>query len=386
MSRALYASVALLLLATSAHAQTFDSGSDGSDGPLFLTTPGIVDFNPAVLFPHHVGNVYRFQAITIGRGVTVRLNTLAGGSAAAWLSQGPVLIEGTLDLTGADSVAYAAGGKRTPVRGGPGGYPGGVGASKYAEAQPGEGTSPGAPNHGGAFSGNIFLVPLTGGSGGGGTDAASGGGGGGALLIASSSSITVNGIINANGGNQNAAEFATTGGGGGAVRLAAPRIDGTGGTITARGGKASGGDFSGSDGRIRIEAFENELTADLNGTPVSVGKPFRPFPPDEAGPSARILSMGGVSVADSPEGSHVPPISAPGPVKIEIEGRRMKPGMVVRLRVYSETGPDQSVLVPMSPETDLSRGIAEIQAPSANAVLVVSVELKEQPRAFTARH
>lgn len=362
----------LMAIATGAAGQTFDSGSDGSDGSLTLTTAGTVTFTQS-----HRDNVYRFRTITIARGVTVRMSSRMVEGGVVWLSQGPVQIDGNIDLSGEDSVAYSSGGKRIPNPGGAGGYVGGVGISKNGEAEAGDGTAPGKPNQGGRFTGNTFLIPLAGGSGGGGTSESSGGGGGGALLIASSASITVNGTINANGGNQNDPGFPATGGSGGAIRLAAPVIGGSSGTLTARGGAASGGEFAGGDGRIRIEAFENSLLTNLNETPVSVGKPFKVLLPPQAGASARIVRIAGASVADSPVDSPVKVVnSAPsGPRAVVIEGRNVAPGTEVRLRLFSEAGPDQSVSsTPLSGSRELSQATTQITLPNGTTYLFLSID------------
>jgi hypothetical protein len=53
----------------SAQAQTFDSGSNGSDGALNLTTPGTVIFDPSTFAPpldQDGDNVFHFTTITIG--------------------------------------------------------------------------------------------------------------------------------------------------------------------------------------------------------------------------------------------------------------------------------------------------------------------------------
>ena len=80
---------------------------------------------------------------------------------------------------------------------------------------------------GGIFTGNRYLIPLTGGSGGEGALYAGswgGGAGGGAILLASSTLITVNGAINAFGGD-GSGNIAGAGSGG-AIRLVAPTLSG----------------------------------------------------------------------------------------------------------------------------------------------------------------
>lgn len=125
--------------------------------------------------------------------MTVKLSSRKLNGPIFWLTQGPVQIEGTIDLSGDD------GGVRSSIAGA-GGYPGG------AAGKPGYGPT--------GFTPNSFLVPIVGGSGGKGGATQ----GGGALLIASSTSITVNGNIIANGGSSSGG----WGGNGGAIRLVAP--------------------------------------------------------------------------------------------------------------------------------------------------------------------
>src|SRR5207237_5828806 len=113
--------------------------------------------------------------IYIGKDVNVRLSAKLLNGPVFWLAQGPVEINGTIDLNGED-------GGPIPSTAGAGGYPGGP-AQKPGNG-PGEG-----------FKSNMFLVPLVGGAGGDGGEVQSGGAGGGALLIASSTTIAVNGKI-----------------------------------------------------------------------------------------------------------------------------------------------------------------------------------------------
>ncbi len=147
--------------------------------------------------------------------MTVRLSAEKLAGPVFWLAQGPVVIEGTIDLNGDDSTGPL------PSPAGSGGFAGG------AAGKPGYRPTSLVPNS--------FLVPLVGGFGGSGGRSQGGGGGGGALLIASSASITVNGIISANGGST----AGGIGGNGGAIRLVAPVVGGRG-TLTAHGGQPGG--------------------------------------------------------------------------------------------------------------------------------------------------
>ncbi len=277
----------IIIIATSVPAiellaQTFDAGSNDSDGALSLTTPGVVDLDPVSLGLDADGdNIFHFTSITIDSGVTVRLSADHLAGPVFWLSSGPVLIDGEIDLNGADGqngqdVLNA--GSRFPPVSGAGGFSGGLGGvigTTVSSAQPGSGPGAGQVVNGrggggagysinggdstsddffpipgrstctqrgggsGLAYGSSFLVPLAGGSGGAGgskggivyseQNGGTGGAGGGALFIASSTSIDINGAIRANGGKGgNSIGYGGGGGSGGAIRLAAPSIAGNG--------------------------------------------------------------------------------------------------------------------------------------------------------------
>jgi hypothetical protein len=312
-------------------------------------------------------NVYQFTSITIGLGVTVKLSGKNLHSPIFWLSQGPVRIDGVIDLNGDDSASYASGTPRVATFAGAGGYGGGVGALNGNSAQPGQGPGGGQPNQWGAFVGNKLLVPLSGGSGGGGSAAASGGGGGGALLIASSASITLNGKISADGGNQGDPGFAATGGSGGGIRLVAPVITGSGAALSARGGLGTGGVASGQDGHIRLEAYQNNLRGDVNGTPLSSGLPFKLFLPPDSPPSIRVVAIDGSafsSNATEPSGLPKTIMSHTKAVVLTLEARRVKPGTVIKVHLYSTDGDDRTVeSTPLVGTLELSRATATMAIP-----------------------
>ena len=172
-------------------AQSFVSGSMGVDGPFDLTgtlAGTVVDFDPVVLgFDADQDGVYHFTTIIVPTDVTVRFQSDFSGSAPIiWLASDPVQIDGTLDLRG-DNGNSAAGG--FPVTPGPGGFHGGIGTIPPNASQPGFGpgagpatTSNNSHGIGGGYAtlggsvksgdplgptyGNLFLVPLLGGSGG----------------------------------------------------------------------------------------------------------------------------------------------------------------------------------------------------------------------------
>jgi len=205
--------------------QTFNSGSNGSDGALNLTTPGTIIFDPKSFSPplNPAGdNVYNFTTINIGAGVTVKLTSKVLTGPIYWLAQGAVTITGVIDASGETGYAVTDNiSDRVPAAGGAGGYSGGLGGNGSLSPTSGNGpggsagTTTNSSSVGGAFTGSQYLIPLIGGSGGGGgvpggchTFGPGGGAGGGAILIASSVSITLNNnsntTISVHGGNSGA--------------------------------------------------------------------------------------------------------------------------------------------------------------------------------------
>ena len=216
-------------------AQTFSSGSNGSDGPLDLTTPGTVTFDPKTLVPPRDldgDGIYHFTTINIATGVTVKFRGDIINSPVVWLAQGAVQINGTIDASGQNGFAATSTTQRTFTIPGPGGFGGGYPAIGSNPPGPGLGPAGGAISgcegwsnvaFNGGFTGNQFVVPLIGGSGGGGNGPTAGGAGGGAILVARSVSITGTGSILARGGNHlynSPVDRHSGGGAGGAIRLA----------------------------------------------------------------------------------------------------------------------------------------------------------------------
>jgi len=168
----------VLLCAAGADAQTFSSGSTGTDGALdFRGTPAgtVVDFRPDMFAPAldpERDNVYHFTTITIPAGVTVRLTGRYLTGPVYWLASGAVQIDGTVDLSGQPGQAV-----QIPSIPGAGGFPGGITGVSFSNLPPWAGSGPGGGRSGGCsdgcggygsgnFTGNVFLVPLIGGSGG----------------------------------------------------------------------------------------------------------------------------------------------------------------------------------------------------------------------------
>ena len=411
--------VLILLAAVGARAQGLNSGSNGSDRALVLTTPGVVVFDPVAMgLDTDRDNIFHFTTINIGPGVIVRMpfNALQG-LPVIWLATGAVQIDGMIDLDGQAGTDPAPGGLMRAATPGPGGYPGGVGwggagftngggSDLRAGLGPGGGAlqshaghavqAPLFVNVGGAAYGNALLVPLRGGSGGGGagnfvTPGGGGGAGGGALRIFSTTSIAVNGTLTANGGNGGAAgtaattqdpNFSTTsagGGSGGGLHLIAPIISGTG-TVSAKGGAQGGfGDSASlaiyvpiygerlfaSPGRIRLDAVQRQFSG--TSTPAAVyGTPYN-VPPPAGMPAVRVTSIGGIPVSASPTGEAATPdatINQSGPVAVTIEAKNIPVGTVLEVRVMSEASADFVVdSTPLAGTQELSTAIANVTFP-----------------------
>ena len=253
---------AMLLGTLPVSAQSFDVGSNGSLGDVVISENTTVDL-PA-------DGKLHYRSLTVNAGVRLNFKRNVRNTPVVILSQGAVVVNGTIDVSG-DNGNTSSGGAP-----GPGGF--GGGQPGFGTTSPGEGYGPGGGglgnvntcdfgtrNGNGSFGsrgdsgpsgvtyGNTFLIPLIGGSGGaGGTGSpgVGGGGGGGAVLLASSTRISVNGNISARGGQNNGCGGG--GGSGGSIRLVALRVEG-GGLLDARCNNGSGG-----LGRIRVDTLERD--------------------------------------------------------------------------------------------------------------------------------
>ncbi|NUN98282.1 MAG: hypothetical protein HUU16_19130 [Candidatus Omnitrophica bacterium] len=299
----------LVLIPGVASAQ-FDSGSDGSYGPLVVSAS---DPTPLVLNLPADG-IIRATTVSIANSHTLAFNRNALNTPVIILATGDVNINGFIFLSGGN------GNTSTGGLGGPGGFNGG---SPGAEGvPPGAGYGPGAGLPGdrsvnlttaaggaaygtkpsqnsnvqdGDIYGSPLLIPLIGGSGGGGTDnvggnPSGGGGGGGALLIASNTKISVasgRGIL-ANGGTGNFGN----GGSGGAVRLVAPVVEGNG--FIQLYGPGFGGD--GGLGRGRIDTLDRTNLGVTFDPPVSgtVGSFMVAIP--DVNPRLDIIQVAGQNI------------------------------------------------------------------------------------------
>jgi len=224
--------VGIFTLSISLPAAAFDSGSDGSDGPLHIVLgygeylnfdPDHPQFHNADTPPEGLDadrdGIYHFTTITIEQGAALFLGgDVMGHKPVIWLASGDVTIDGRLSVSaGSPSGTYPS----TATIPGAGGFAGGqpdgiIDGQGPGGSQAGSGQGPSDDYV------NSYLIPLIGGSGAGldtgNIYAASSGGG--ALLLASSSQIVINGEIDAYGSDG--------ANGNGNVRLIANEISGSG--------------------------------------------------------------------------------------------------------------------------------------------------------------
>ena len=362
-------------LASNACAQGFDSTSDGSDGALtFGAGAGVIIWDPATAGPGGTpldadgDNIFHFTTITIPVGTTVKLiasNFGGEGRPVTWLASGDVVIEGVIDLDGAQG--HLDTGPNLPSEPGAGGWSGGAVVSGVR--QPGSGPGGGVfqpQNAGGggthrtqgyrdAFAparapyGNRYILPLLGGSGGGAGTLIGGGAGAGALLVASSTSIVLEGEIHAIGGA--AATYpgsgeVSSGGSGGAIRLVAPTVSGSG-SCDVNGGAgsiaSSPTSYRGGSGWIRIQAFTNGFLSTGTVAPAAAATFASPgllFPPGNTA-TLRVTSIDGIVAPDLPTGSFNPvdvTIDNPGDVTIAVSATNIPVGTTVSVVIASEDG------------------------------------------------
>jgi hypothetical protein len=286
----------------------FESGSDGSYGPMNISS------NTNLNVP--ANGVFNCTTITIaGANTQVTFNRNGLNTPIYLLAQSNVVISGYLVIDGG---GYGPNGvSSSPGRGGPGGFDGGFGAVQGYSASDGQGPGGGKASgyRGGVFGtvqgantnvyANTLLAPLIGGSGGAGhTSGGGGGGGGGAIVIASSTSITLNANSNpfgneniyARGGNGETGGTGSGGGSGGAVRLVAPIVNGTG-KISVAGGNAFNSSLGGA-GSIRIDTLDRYAWRNLSfdgGAKWSVGAQMYVFTPNN--PRLDIVEAAGQAIA-----------------------------------------------------------------------------------------
>ncbi len=304
-----------------------------------------------------VNGTWNFTSGDVPPGVTVAFKKNAANTPVRWLFTRDVTIRGAISVDGEFAPANLPPG--VTAAGGPGGFNGGDGGVRFNRSSsftgtpgsgPGGGTAgtdrrqdggDGLHNQSGGY-GNNFLQPLVGGSGGGGggstedTDGGNGGGGGGAILIASSRDIIVSGQVRANGGSRQHSGVSWGGrGSGGSILVRADRVSGPGSF------RAVGGDEGNDNGRIRIEAYDRNLTTANPARPVIVySMPVAGQDFSQVG-TLTVTRIAGQNVVQPPGGSLVSPdviFTQAGPIEVTITGQNIPSGTEIRLRVTTRTG------------------------------------------------
>jgi hypothetical protein len=313
-------------------AAAFDSGSDGSYGPLNIDTSTNLDVPP--------DGVFHCTTISIGGGASLSFNRNPRNTPVYLLAQGNVIINGAINIYGG---SYSG---SNPGRGGPGGFDGGFGFVQGYAASDGQGPGGGSVSaypiavfatpfgQNSNVYGNTLLVPLVGGSGGAGHPGAGqgGGGGGGAIAIASNSRITINYDNNYNihaGGNLGYGY-----GSGGAIRLVAPIVDGNGRLY-------AGADDRGGEGRIRIDTLDRFAWRNLQllRGKWTIGSQMYVFPPNN--PRLDIVEAAGQTIAEGANAVvnvSLPPGSSTNQV-IKVKATGFTNNVPVTVSVVPEAGP-----------------------------------------------
>lgn len=350
---------------------SFVSGSSGADGAFNPTANTVLQLPP--------DGIFNFTTVNIPSGVTVTFTKNAANTPVYILATGDVTIAGTINVDAGSASSSV------PGVSGPGGYNGGYGGTTGLNGGkglgPGGGGSPtGWPlsaggggfgtsgNSGGGAGGSIYgsarIVPLIGGSGGGGSQWRGGGGGGGAILIASSGSITVTGSITANGGNgidEYLCEYNSGGGSGGAIRLIANNISGNGYVGAIGGQSCSRNGLRGGQGRIRIEAYTNNIP--FSDPPYSYGLPTSVFVANT--PILSITSIAGTNVPASPTGSYsqpdmMLPSTTTNPVAVNVFAANIPIGTSVKVRAIPQYGSENTAISTLSGSSSSSTATVNV--------------------------
>ncbi len=168
-------------------------------------------------------------------------------------------------------------------------------------------------------------------------------------MIACANSISVAGVIRANGGNAGQPNTRTAGAGsGGGIRLIGDSFVGAG-TVQAIGG-ANG--YVGGLGRIRIERVTNNATAgvvpDPSLVPLTAGATALLWPPTGA-PEVKIVSIGGAAPPADPRasfGSAGPDVALPqtSSTEVIIETTNVEQASQVQVRVAPRANGNATVI------------------------------------------
>jgi hypothetical protein len=378
--------------------QAFDSGSTGADGVL----------NPVasqeIALP--ASGILQYSNVTIPTNVTVTFAKNTLNTPVQILVSGNMSVGGKIDIRGHDAkpTGTAGGGSLAddgiPGDGGPGGFAGGAGGTVPAGLG-GAGLGPGGGLGGnthangcvggtyyhyygksGAYAtagstanynsncsssgtasaalpyGSSMLTPLIGGSGGGGGlggtsfPGGGGGGGGGAILIAVTGTLTLNGTIDATGGDGTDITGSGiggpgAGGSGGAIKIAATNFAGTGGKLLADGGcrtvngtrrqECGLNQVGGSAGRIRVEA-DTVTYSGTSSPPFATGAPTALVTSNL--PNLAITTVAGFAVPTVPTGNAdlQLPANVTNPVTVVCSTTNIPPGGTITVRMTPQHG------------------------------------------------
>jgi hypothetical protein len=337
--------------------------------------PGTTSVNRLVTIPLPQSGVLIFDSFRAVRpdtaAWTIRFGRNAANTPVTILVAGEVtigvsvtmLVQGDTGVSASTDVLGRGG------LGGPGGFRGGDGAYRLvnfaisggAGLAPGGGigatTTDNANGRGGdgLFNGVADLVPLIGGSGGGGGASTTtgtgcagggGGGGGGAILIAANGPLTIDGVIDADGGDRGFSgngSCASSGGGGsgGAIRLLANTITTStaGQRMFARGGVNRFGARAGA-GAIRMEALTITLGPSQTD-PVATRAPGPGPLTNPITPTVAITAVGGQPVPVPPQGGYGAvdvTLPASGPAAIDIATSGVPTNTIVEVKVKPRVG------------------------------------------------
>ena len=394
----------LLLQVPLASAQLYESGSTGVLGPLAPTEDVVI------ALPED--GVLHYTSIDVPAGVTVTFQRNADNTAVWLLASDDVIIDGTIDVSGAGGKA-AVGLSGISALGGVGGPGGSDGASVQGTiGMYGVGPGPGAGSNGSLTRASGGASPVAGGgktssssagpggepfgdpgyqlihggSGGGSANGYAGGGGGGGITIAGSAAITINGQVLARGGPgwSNAAA-----GGGGFVRVVAAQVTGTGALDAMANLQCTGGSAGacGGNGLIRVETYDLTGTLEANAKPSAVlALPLKslPFPGAER-PQLRIAEVAGKVPLTGTAMGHAmqnPGVSLPTEttVTINVEARFVEPGTAVMVAVNTLGKSRQTYQTsPLDGEFALSTATVDVSIPAGHDLGLIEAWIPALP-------
>lgn len=345
-------SIALLLslLAGTASAQTFNSGSNGSFGPITLAA----NENRVIDLP--ADGIIHATTVTLGANSRLAFRPNARNTPVYLLATGDIQLESGARI----SVRPGCAGSDGIFPGGPGGFSGGKAGVGDLLAGHGQGPGGGPPNNnfscsrgthrlqhcgGGAPAyGSALLMPLVGGSGGGGGGGggsgagAPGGGGGGAILVATSGTLRAAGALidatptHVREDGTNCPGQIYSSGSGGAIRIMATTLD----LPTA----SQNLGLLVDDGWCRVDALNRGPSTRVsctNWADFPVRSLMQVFPPGN--PRLDVTSVAGTNVPlDGGPVAVTLPSTAPAAQPVTIRAEGFTGTVPIRLRLTPEHG------------------------------------------------